>query len=297
MKTRSIAVTGRAAEPRRFWRVASVVALGFVLAALPTHAHDDPAATLHRLDAEIAANPNDAELWRTRSVFQRRAGNFAGADADLDRSVELGLGEAIADRDRGLIRFDQGRLVDAEALLRAARALMPQELPTLLGHARALAALERFDESSATYAEIVELAPQTGPDVRLEHVRVTAASSSATAVADAIRVADAAMAAIGPVPALQRAALDLELRADDLDAALARLDRMAHGAGRRDPLLLERAQLLERAGRVEAAKQAYAQTLAATDLLPAARKTTPATRDIEAQARDGIARLARGEPQ
>lgn len=276
---------------RAAWLVTLVLALG----AIASHAHDEPAAALERLDARIAANPNDAELWRTRAVHQRRSGNFDGAHDDLDRSVESGLGLAVAHRDRGLIRFDEGRLPDAESLLRAAREQMPRDLSTLLGHARVLAAIERFDEAARAYAEIVALAPQTGPDVRLEHIRVTASQRGATAIFDAIRVADGAIAAIGPVPALERAALDLELRAGDLDAALARLDRMASRAGRRDSLLLERAQILERAGRTQGAMRAYAETLATTERLPAARKNTPAAREIESEARDAIARLARGE--
>jgi hypothetical protein len=46
-------------------------------------------------------------------------------------------------------------------------------------------------------------------------------------IADALRVTEAALAALGPVPALERAALDLEVRAGHVDAALARLDRHA----------------------------------------------------------------------
>jgi len=276
-----------------------LVAVGVIglLAAPDVRAHDDPDATLQRLDAEIAASPKDADLWQSRAVYLRRAGAFARADESLDRAVEFGLAVPIAHRDRGLIRLAERRFAEAEEMLRSARQLAPHEPPILLGHARALAALERFDEAAQTYAELVEAAPLTGPDVRLEQIRAIAARGETSALDEAIRAADAAIAAIGSVPALEQAALDLELRADRVDAALARLDRMASGMGRRDAVLLQRAAVLEKAGRKEAAKTAYADALAATETLTDARRATPAAREMENQARDAIARLARGDPE
>jgi len=277
----------------RLLRIAlAVLGLSCVVVPVRSRAHDDPGQTMRRLDAQIAANPTDAELWRSRAVLSRRARDFEHAHADLDRAVELGLDAAPAHRDRGLIRFEEDRFAEAEALLRLARELAPQELATLLGHARALAALHRFDESASTYAAIVELAPSAGPDVRLEHIRVAASGGGADALGDAIRVADAAIAAIGSVPALEQAALDLELRADRVDAALARLDRVARGSARRDTILLQRAEILERAGRTKAAEAAYAEALAASSSLPDARRSAPAVRDNEVRARDALARLA-----
>lgn len=276
-----------------------LVAAGVIgLAASPdVRAHDDPDATLQRLDARIAANPQDAELWQSRAVHMRRSGDFARANADLDRAVDFGLAAPAAHRDRGLIRLDEGRFAEAESMLRLARQLAPHDPPILLGHARALAALERFDEAFQTYAELVEVAPLTGPDVRLEQIRTVAAGGQTSALDEAIRAADGAIAAIGSVPALEQVALDLELRANRVDAALARLDRIASRMGRRDAVLLQRAKILEKAGRKEAAKTAYADALAATETLTDARRATPAAREMETQARTALARLAQGDPE
>jgi hypothetical protein len=53
--------------------------------------------------------------------------------------------------------------------------------------------------------------------------------------------------------------------------------------------------VLEKAGRKQAAMVAYAETLAAMESLPEARRAAPAARQTESQARDAIARLAEGE--
>lgn len=278
----------------RLFAAAGVV---YLLAASPAGAHTGPDADVARLDAEIAASPEDASLWQTRAVFLRRAGDFVRAEADLDRAVALGLDETMAQRDRGLIRFDERRFPEAEALLRAARDRAPGDPPILLAHARTLVALERFDEASATYAELLEQAPKTGPDVRLEQVQTIAAAGTPEALAAAIVAADASIAAIGSVPALEQAALALELRAGHVDAALARLDRIASQMGRRDTILLQRAEVLEGFGRRDAAKAAYAEVIAANQSMPEARRATPAARQVEAQARAAIARLAEGESE
>jgi tetratricopeptide (TPR) repeat protein len=281
---------------RRALQMIAGVCVAGTLLATDLRAHGDSDAALQRLDAELAARPQDAELWRSRAVLLRRSRDFERAHADLDRAVGQGLDPALAHRDRGLLWMEEGRLVEAEADLRAARDLAPLALPTLLAHARVLAKLERFDAAAAAYARLVELAPRSDPDVRLERVRTIAASGSADAATAAIREADAAIAALGPIPALDQAALALELRAGRTDAALERIDRMLRRAGRNESLLLQRAGILERAGREKAAKAAYAETLATIEARAAARRGTPDGRAIEAEARDAIARLAQGDP-
>lgn len=291
----------RGSQARREWpnilRVLAMVGVIGLLAAPDVLAHEGSDADIQRLDAAVAASPLDASLWQSRAVYLRRAGEFARADSDLDRAVELGLAVEVAQRDRGLIRLEAGRFAEAEAVLRSARQLAPSEPPILLAHARALVGCERFDEAAQTYAELVELAPQTGPDVRLEQVRAIAACDGTDGLGAAIAAADASIAAIGSVPALEQIALDLELRAGRIDAALARLDRIASKPGRRDTVLLQRAEVLEQAGRKEAAKAAYADALAAIETLTETRRATSAARQTEAQARDAIARLAQGEPE
>lgn len=266
-----------------------------VVGAVPLHAHEDRDDALARLDATIAENSRDPELWRSRAVLERHRANFARAHANLTTAVDLGLAPALAQRDRGLIWLEAGRFADAEASLRSARAQSPLELPTILAHARALGGLERWREAAAAYAVVVEAEPHSSPDVHLERVRAIEAAGGADAFAEALRAADAGIAVLGPVPALQQAALDLELRAGHVDAALARLDRMTSAAQSRGTLLLQRAELLERAGRMRDANLAYAGALAAVERQPETRRALPAARRIETRARDGITRLARQE--
>jgi hypothetical protein len=269
-----------------------------VLGSVPAHAHEDRDATLTRLDEAIATAPDDPELWRSRAVLERRRGGFAQAHADLSKAVDLGLDRTLAQRDRGLIWLDERRFGDAEASLRSARTQSPQDAPTILAHARSLAGLERWREAADSYTALVALAPASSPDVQLERIHAAEMAGGPAGMTDALRVTETALAALGSIPALEQAALDLEMRAGRVDAALARLDRLAgSGVLARDTVLLRRAEILERAGRQQAARAAYADALAALDARTQMRRATPAARQLESQAREGIARLAKGDDQ
>jgi len=282
----------------RTYRGLAPILICVALGSVPVHAHEDRDATLTRLDDAIAATPSDPELWRSRAVLERRRGGFVRAHADLTQAVDLGLDRTLAQRDRGLIWLEERRFGDAEASLRSARAQSPQDPSIVLAHSRALAGLERWREAADSYAALVAIAPAASPDVQLERIHATEAAGGPDAMADALRVTETALAALGSVPALEQATLDLEVRAGLVDTALARLDRLAgSGVLARDALLLQRAEILERAGRQQAARDAYAEALAALDEQTQARRATPAARKLESQAREGIARLAKEDDQ
>jgi tetratricopeptide (TPR) repeat protein len=263
-----------------------------LLGAAAAPAHEDRDETLARLDRTIAASPKDPAPWRERAVLERRRGDFARAHADLGRAAKLGLGSALTQRERGLLWLAERRFAEAEASLRGVLAETPDDPPTLLAHARALAGLERFREASDTYERLVRIAPRSSPDVQLERI---GAAEAAGGLERALGSAEQALAELGPVPALEQRALDLELRTGRIDAALARLDRLARAGGAREERLLQRAEILERAGREDAARNAYADTLGALAARTEARRGTPAAQTIAAEARDGIARLAAGD--
>ena len=246
--------------PSAALRLLAAAGLAGALVALPAAAHESEGEALARLDLALAVAPRDAELWRRRAGLERSQGDFERSRADLDRACALGLAPALAERERGLSARAEGRLVDAESHLRRARELAPGDTGTLAAHAEALASLGRWREAADGYARVIELAPGAGPDLHLARVRALAAGGDAT-LGEALRALDEAEAKLGPVPALAQEGLALELRAGRTDAALARLDRLSAPARHREGWLVQRAEILERAGRPEQAKSAYAAAL------------------------------------
>lgn len=272
-------------------RMLAALCLGAALTAARAAAHEGLDESLAHVDAALTLAPDDPELWCRRAALARAGGDFERAVADLERAIALGLAPARAEHERGVQLQQAGRLAEAEPHLRRARALAPTDLETLVAHADALAALGRWREAADAYARVVELAPGASPDLHLARVRALA-SGGAAAQDEALRAVDAALTRLGPVPALEQAGIELELRAGRSDAALARLERFPAAARRREAWQLQRAEILEQAGRADAARAAYASALAAISKLPPGRRGTPAALAQEARAREGLARLS-----
>ncbi len=273
-------------------RLLALSALTAALAASPAAAHESFDEALAHLDAALDATPRDAELWRRRAGLQRGRGNLASARADLARSCALGLAPELAERERGLNARSEGRLVAAELYLRRARELAPRDLETLVAHAETLAELGRSRAAADSLARVIELAPGAGPEIHLARVRALAAAGDDP---EALRALDVARARLGPVPALEQAGIALELRAGRVDAALARLECASALASRRESWRMQRAEILEHAGRPHEAIAEYAAALASLETLPPARRGTPATITLAARAREGIERLSRAD--
>ncbi|HEY8155838.1 MAG TPA: tetratricopeptide repeat protein [Myxococcota bacterium] len=270
----------------------ALAGLAGALLALPAAAHESEGEALARLELALAVAPRDAELWRRRAALERARGEIDLSGADLERACALGLAPALAEQERGALARAAGRPADAERHLRRARELAPDNAATLAAHAEALAGLGRWREAADAYARAIRLAPQAGPDLHLARARALAAGGDAT-LGEALRALDEAEAELGPIPALVQEGALLELRAGRSDAALARLGRLPPPTRRRERWLVQRAEILERAGRPEQAIAEYAAALASIEALAPARRSTPAAVTLAARAREGIGRLSR----
>ena len=269
----------------------AAASLTAALAAPPASAHESEGEALAHLDLALAVAPRDAALWLRRAALERSLGDLERGSADLEHACALGLAPALAERERGALARAGGRLVDAEGHLRRARELAPADGETLVAHAETLALLGRWREAADAYARAIQLAPGAGPDLHLARVRALAAGGDAT-LREALRALDEADAKFGPVPALVQEGVALELRAGRSDAALARLGRLPALVRRRESWLVQRAEILEHAGRSDQAIAEYSAALASLEALPPVRRSTPAAVTLAARARDGIGRLS-----
>lgn len=247
------------------------------------------AESLAALDRQIERTPGDAALWLRRAELTRLDRSWDASLHAVDRASELGLAAGEAERQRGETLLAAGRVVAAETSLRRARDAVPDDAATLLAHARALAALARFADAAHAYDRVVALAPRSTPDVHLERVRAHAAAGAVDA---ALSAAAEAEAAIGPVPAIEQAALEAELRDARFGAAIARIGRTIAARPGDPSLALQRAQILERSGRLDEANEAYRATLRAIDAMQPVRRTTPMASRSSLEARQGLERLA-----
>lgn len=267
------------------------LALAGLALATPALADATLSETIAELETRIAASPNDPDLWQRRAELERRRDNLARASEDLERAGLLGLSPAVLERDRGLLLVAASQPAEAELALRRARTLAPADTTILLAQARALASLARWRDAADAYAALMRLTPSANPDVHLERVRALEGLGE-PGEAEAMAALDQALKQLGSVPALEQAALALEIRSGRTDEALVRLDRLAAKTRRPEAFLVQRGEILERADRADAAAAAYGAALAAMETLPAQRRSTPAANALAQRAQDGITRLA-----
>ena len=251
--------------------------------AAPAHGPID--ASLERASREIAEQPEDQQRWAHRAELHRVHEDWAAAHADLDRAEALAPDWPDLDFYRARLLLDQGEAAGAEQILGPWTEVQPSHAAAQALRGRALAELGRGRAAAQAYTRAIRIRANAG--LYLARARALGAEDLATALASL----DEGIAALGPNPALVRTAIELELARGDFEGALQRIQSQIEAPGRRDPWLVERGEILERAGRGAEAAQAFEAALAAIHVLPEARRLVPATRQLEARSNAGLARL------
>jgi predicted Zn-dependent protease len=173
----------------------------------------------------------------------------------------------------------------------------PGHAEALATRARASRALGLHRAAAEDFARAIaaeEALGRTTPEHYLERAGALAAEGG-DAVAEALHALDEGLGRLGPIPALQLYAIDLELVRSRYDAALARLDAVAAQSPRSGPWLARRGEVLERAGRPADARAAYEQALADLASVTAGRRRTGGSARLERQVRAALERLQRQE--
>jgi tetratricopeptide (TPR) repeat protein len=254
------------------------------------HAHGTFHDRLAAASDRIAAHPDDALLYLARADLYRDHGDFAQAMEDIDRAEALDAQLPAARLVRAHVLQDSGRLEEADAVLSRVLARSPEQGEALGMRAAVRLALGRNLEAARDYDRAIAQQAVAKPDLYLMRSRALAAAGDEH-LAEAIEGLDTGIARMGPVATLERAALELELRRGTTDAALERLDGMTARSPRKDPLLAWRGRILEAAGRSAEARRSYQQALDALSELPASRRHTTASRDLERQLHEALERL------
>jgi predicted Zn-dependent protease len=92
-------------------------------------------------------------------------------------------------------------------------------------------------------------------------------------------------------------ALEIELKQNRVDAALARLDKVMAQSPRKETWLVRRGEILQQAGRTKEAVAAFQAAQKALDTLPPTRRTVPAMAELEQRLRKGLAEAERPQTE
>lgn len=250
------------------WLLAIVISL----AMLPSlaQAHEGLHEQIVAITAKIKRDPRNASLYVQRGELYRLHRDWTRAAADYDRAERLQPELKVVDLVRGKMFFESGRLKRARFTLDRFLAEQPAHFEGLVTRARVLARLGAVREAINDFSQALAVSPD--PDLYLERAQV--AARDVKHIDQAVNGLDEGIERLGPLVTLQIAAIDLELRRHNYDAALVRLDRVMSQSERKETWLVRRGEILELAGRREEARAAFQDALAAIASLPPDRRQT-----------------------
>jgi tetratricopeptide (TPR) repeat protein len=148
---------------------------------------------------------------------------------------------------------------------------------------------KRWVAAAEDFGHAIEFARTPNPELFIERAQAFRADGK---LDDAIATLDAGLAKLGALITLTQLAIDCEVEAGRLDAALARLAKVVDAAPRKERWLLRRGELLEKAGRIDVAREAYTAAQAALSKLPPERRATAAMEKLAQDLTAALTRLA-----
>lgn len=265
--------------------------LAFMVFASPCGAHEGLHEQIADTTGKLRADPRNAALLLHRAELYRQHEDWALAASDYDAAQRLASGLAAIRLGRGQMLQASGSLPAAEAQLDAYLAAVPRSVDGHATRARIRASRGNADGAAADFDAAIAARHPSEPEYYLERAQALARAGQVDA---ALAGLDAGRAELGELVTLGLAAVELEAGRAHWDAALARLDRMAEGAQRREGWLARRGDLLQRAGRLESARQAWRDARNAIDALPALRRNTPAMIALRARLEERLDQRTRG---
>lgn len=263
------------------------VALCLTLLASFAHAHEGLHEQIAAITAKIKRDPKNASLYLQRGELHRLHRDWSLAAADYDRAARLRPDLNVVDLARGKMFFDSGRLRRAKFSLDRFLTQQPDHYEGLITRAHVLAKIGAHDEAISDFTRaLAQSSANPEPELYLERARVTA--EDANRIDEALSGLDEGIKKLGPLVTLQLAAIELELRRHNYDAALVRLDSVTSQSERKEAWLVRRGEILKLAGREEEARAAFSAALIAIDSLPPEHRQNKAVTTLQLRARRAL---------
>jgi tetratricopeptide (TPR) repeat protein len=239
------------------------------------------------LTAQIKKEPTNAELLLRRSEVHRWHAEFVLAVADIDAAARLQPGWAKVSLARAFTFYAAGQEKEAMAAVQEFLKHEPAHAEGLALRARCHLKLGQPAAAVADYSAALKVFAEPSPDLFVERARLQA---SLGRLGEAVRGLDEGLARLGPVPALQRLAIEYERQEGDFHEALKRVEKFMAHAPVKEPGLVLRAEVLEQAGRLPEAREAYRQLLE-NRVDSVSGRFEEGTLRVTQRARDGLARV------
>ncbi len=257
-------------------------------AQFPVWAHGDLHKQIARCTQKIQHEPARAELHLRRAELHRLHGEWDLALTDCASAEKLDPKTAAANLIRGKTFFNAGKFQQAKIALDVFLAAEPKHAEALLTRGRLLVKMNSPSAAERDFTAAINASASPQPDHFLERAQAMLAAQKIEA---ALAGLDEGIRKLGPLISLESLAVELELRQNHFDAALARVEKISAQSARKEAWLVLRGEIFERAGRRSEALAAFRQALAAMESLPPRRRETKTCRELQSKIELALARL------
>lgn len=262
------------------------VAICLTLIPSFAHAHEGLHEQIVAITARIKRDPKNAALYLQRGELHRLHRDWARAAADYDRASRLQPSLTIVDLGRGKMLFESRRFQQAKDVLDRFLRQQPRHVEGLVTRGRVLARIGARLQAANDFTAALASAPAPDPELYLERAQVL--TGDKRYIQEALRGLDEGIKQLGPLVTLELAAIDLELRAKNYDAALTRLDTITTQSARKETWLVRRGEILKAAGRHAEARKAFSDAIVAIESLPPERRQSRAMTALQLRARSAL---------
>jgi predicted Zn-dependent protease len=258
-------------------------------------AHADLLLQIEEISKEIAQKPNSAELYLRRGELRRAHFEWDEALADYQRAETLSPSLVVVELMRARVCLDSGWPLAARAYVDRFLRHQTNNPEAYITRARAYQRLQLRLSAADDYDRAINLSRESGPDLYIERAQVLALEGREY-FGRALQGLDDGIRKLGPLVVLQLFAIDIDLKSQNFDGALTRLDRVAERSPRKESWLSRKGEILKQAGRLAEANQSYRDALAALQTLPPVRRNVPAIVELEKRIRHEIEATATAPP-
>jgi tetratricopeptide (TPR) repeat protein len=212
-----------------------------------------------------AATNQNAQLYLERAELYRMDQNWAAAEADYVRAEQLAPNLISAQVSHAGMLADSCQFEAALERFNNVLRHSSKNGDVFVGRARVLVKLGQRNAAIADFKRGLELVANPAPEIFVELAEALTAEGR---IENALATLDQGIKKLGPVPALQTPAIDLELSRKNYNGALARIDSLLPDLLRKENWLARRGDILIEAGHKADACKSYEAALAAIKALP-----------------------------
>jgi predicted Zn-dependent protease len=260
-----------------------LLGVGILLSSF-AYAHEGLHEQIAAITAKIKRDPKNASLYLQRGELHRLHRDWSRAATDYNRAARLQPGLTIVDLARGKMLFESGRLQRSKLVLDRFLSQQPNHFEGLTTRARVLAKLGSTADAIKDFTGAIAQSPE--PELYLERAETTIRDGKR--LDEALSGLDEGIKQLGPIVTLQLPAIELELRRQNYEGALSRLDLIAAQSERKETWLVRRGEILRLAGRDEEARAAFNAALVAIESLPPWRRQSKAVTALQVRARSAL---------